>query len=88
MRAKLDDPISVIWSFEATTRKVRIHKLHWQQRDYVPQAIDFHHRSQQGNTLLHIFSVSDVQAGLCFKLVFNTRFLTWTLAEVADAFGS
>lgn len=88
MRAKVNDLVSVIWSFEASTRRIRIHKMHWQHRDYVPAKIDFHHRSYQGRNLVHYFSVADEQAGLYFKLLFDTKALTWTLEEVADAIGS
>lgn len=88
MRAKVNDLVSVIWSFEARSRRIRIHKIHWQNRDYVPAKIDFHHKSYHGRTLVHYFSVADEQAGLYFKLCFDTKGLTWMLEEVADNVGS
>ncbi len=88
MRTKSNELISVIWSFEAVQRKIRIHKIHWQHREYHPGKIDFHHTAQQGRVLIHYFSVADEAAGLYFKLGFNSKALTWFLDEVADETGT
>lgn len=52
----------------------------WQGRSYTITKIGLHHTSQEGRTLLHIFSVTD--GNTFFKLQFDSETLQWRLLYV------
>ncbi len=78
----------MVWWSDAKKQKTVLYKLSWQNRDYLLGPVDFHHTSWAGRTRLHYFSLCDQELTICFKLLFDTETLQWTLEEVADALGA
>lgn len=68
--------------FNAQTNKAMPYIIKWRNRKYIITQIGFKHKITIGNTLHHIFSVTD--GNTFFKLDFDTSNLHWTLEEVTD----
>lgn len=85
MREGLDEPVSIVWYYNAAARHMKPHSLTWNGRDYRLGSIDFWHRTTKGKTLVHHFSVADADGQVYFKLAFDTRTLHWTLEEYMTA---
>jgi hypothetical protein len=85
MRESLDEPVSVVWYYDHRAQRVKPHRLTWQNSDYLLGAIDFWHKTKTGNTLVHHFSVSDVDQKMYFKLALDTDTLHWTIEEFMAA---
>ena len=85
MRESLDEPVSVVWYYSAKTRSLRPHVLSWNNQDYKLGPVDFWHKTKQGNTLIHHFSIADVKGQVYFKLALNTDTLHWTIEEYMTA---
>lgn len=54
----------------------------WHNRFYKIKKIGLYHKTLEGNTLFHIFSV--VTDSLFFRLKLNSKNLIWTLEEISD----
>ncbi|MEM6997971.1 MAG: hypothetical protein AAF413_03625 [Patescibacteria group bacterium] len=85
MRKSLGEKISVISYFDAKTKTARPHQLVWQYKNYQLGPVDFHHKTRDGDTMLHHFSVCDRDEKIYFKLLFNSNNLHWELEEVMTA---
>lgn len=85
MRESLDEPVSVILLYNATHRYAQPYRLHWQSRDYTLGKVDFYHKTHKGDTLMHHFSLGDVDGTAYFKLGFNATTLQWTIEEYMTA---
>lgn len=81
MREGLDEPVSVIWYYNATKRHVQPFSLSWNNLDYRLGKVDFHHQTRRGTTLLHHFSLADAKGQVYFKLQLDTDTLFWTIEE-------
>jgi hypothetical protein len=75
----INEQVSVV-SYNTPTVSVRPWMMTWNKRKYLFTSCGLHYTTKRGNTLLHIFSV--VTDSACFKLEFDTEYLTWTLLEV------
>jgi len=82
MIQKLDAPVSVVLSFDSTTRRVAPTQIVYHGRNYPIVKLGLHHTARRGRTLFHIFSVASASA--FFRLVLNTDNLSWRLEEVSD----
>lgn len=58
MRESLDEPISVIWYYNAKSRHLQPHRLNWNGQEYALGKVDFWHKTRQGDLLIHHFSIS------------------------------
>lgn len=85
MRESLDEPVSVIWFYNAKSRTAQPYRLNWNAQEYMLGKIDFWHKTRQGDTLIHHFSIADTAGEACFKLALNTDTLQWTLEEYMTA---
>ncbi len=85
MRESLDEPVSVIWSYNAKTRHVQPHRLSWNNQDYALGKMDFWHKTREGDVLIHHFSIADTLGQVYFKLALNTDTLQWTIEEYMTA---
>ena len=85
MRESLDEPVSVIWFYNAKTRTMQPHRMNWNGQDYPLGKIDFWHKTKHGDTLIHHFSIADREGQAYFKLALNTDSLQWTLEEYMTA---
>ncbi len=81
MRESLDEPVSVVFYFDATKRHIQPYRLSWKGQDYLLGKVDFHHKTRDGKTLLHHFSLADVGETVYFKVSLNTDTLHWKLEE-------
>ena len=81
MREGLHEPVSVlsIYSKQHSIFKPAI--LTWDGVDYRLGKVDFYHKTKKGATILHHFSMSDKDATIYVKLVFDSSNLHWTLEE-------
>lgn len=85
MRESLDEPVSVIWFYNAKSRNLQPHRLNWNGQEYALGKIDFWHKTKQGDLLIHHFSIADTLGQVYFKLALNTDTLQWTLEEYMTA---
>ncbi len=81
MRESLDEDISVVFYYDAATRHVQPHRLSWNSQDYQLGKVDFHHKTKNGTTLIHHFSLSNVEETAYFKIALDTNTLHWKLEE-------
>lgn len=79
---KIDEPISVISSFNHRLKRSEPRKILWNGREYIVTKLGLHHTRRDGRTLFHIFSVAS--EATFFRLSLNTDNLFWTLEAVSD----
>ena len=85
MRESLDEPVSVVWYYNARNRHMQPYMLSWNNREYYLGKIDFWHKSWSGRSQIHHFSIADKQGQAYFKLALNTENLQWVLEEYMTA---
>ena len=85
MRESLNEPVSVICSYNAGLRRFSPLKLGWGKHAYKLGKVDFYHKTKNGTKVLHHFSVADDAASIYFKLCFDADTLNWTLEEYMNA---
>ena len=85
MRESLDEPISVVWFYNAKSHSMQPHRMSWNGQDYLLGKIDFWHKTRQGDTLIHHFSIADTLGQAYFKLALDTDSLQWTIEEYMTA---
>lgn len=81
MRESLDEPISVVLYFDSKTNLIQPYRLSWNGRDYQLGKVDFHHETKEGMTLIHHFSLSNIEETIYFKIALDTSNLHWKLEE-------
>ena len=81
MREGLHEPVSVLAGYSQKQKKFRPLIMTWRGIDYRLGTVDFYHKTRQGLTTLHHFSLSDRNESVYFKLLFNASNLNWTLEE-------
>lgn len=86
MITKLNQPISVNFSFNSDQVQVYPKWLFWNHRLYPVQKVGLHHTFRRGRTLFHVFSV--VSKTLFFRLILNTDTLHWRVEEISDGLPS
>lgn len=85
MREGLNEPVSVIFYYDAARRHVQPHRLNWRGRDYALGKVDFWHKTRRGDVLVHHFSIGDVGKTAYFKLALDATTLHWVLQEYMTA---
>lgn len=88
MRESLDEDISVVFYYDASARHVQPHRLSWNGQDYQLGKVDFHHKTKNGTTLIHHFSLSNIEETAYFKIALDTATLHWKLEEYMYGSGS
>jgi hypothetical protein len=86
MIQRIDEPVSVSFTFDNEKRAVNPRALIWNGRLYAVKKVGLHHKFRQGRTLYHVFSVTS--NGMFFRLVLNTENLHWKLEEISDGLPS
>lgn len=81
MRKSLGEPISVVYYFDARNKKVKPFQLTWNNQDYLLGSVDYHHKTRDGTTLIHHFTLCDKARQMYFKIALNTNNLHWELEE-------
>ncbi len=81
MREGINEPVSVLAGYSQKNKVFRPLIVTWGSVDYRIGKIDFYHKTKQGSTTLHHFSVSDSNEQVYLKLLFNAATLHWTLEE-------
>lgn len=81
MRESLDEPVSVVWYYNARTRQMQPYMLTWNNQDYHLGKIDFWHKTWDGKYRIHHFSIADKAGSAYFKLALNTDTLQWVIEE-------
>ena len=84
MREKINEKVSVVMCFSSTKRTALPYILSWQNREYKVGKIGYHHTVREGNTLHHIYELTDKEDTLSFRLNLDTSNLHWTLEVVSD----
>lgn len=85
MRESLNEPVSVVFYYDASRRHVQPYQLHWQGQAYRLGKVDFWHKTRKGDVLLHHFSMGDVGGTAYFKLGLDTSTLHWVIEEYMTA---
>jgi len=86
MIEKINEPITVLSIYERLGARVMPAKIKWNGRVYKITKLGFHHKVKIGQTLNHIFSVTDGK--MFFRLRLDTDTLHWFLEEVSDGLAS
>ena len=81
MRESLDEPVSVLFYYDAKKHQLKPHALKWNGKDYYLGPIDFHHITRKGMVTIHHFSISDVDQSAYFKVALDTSNLHWSIEE-------
>lgn len=81
MRGSLNEPVSVVWYYNAKTRHMQPYILSWNNQDYKLGAVDFWHKTWDGKHQIHHFSIADRQGSVYFKLALHTNSLQWVIEE-------
>ncbi len=74
----IQEPITIATAL--THRTVVPSIMLWKQRTYTFLSCSMHYSRFEGDTLLHIFSMTTENA--CMQIVLNTKTLRWTIAEI------
>ena len=85
MRESLNEPVSVIFYYDAARRHVQPYQLTWQGQEYRLGKVDFWHKTRKGDTLTHHFSIGDSANTVYFKLGLNSTTLHWVVEEYMTA---
>lgn len=85
MRESIDEPVSVVFYYDAKAHHVQPYQVTWQNQDYRLGKIDYWHKTWVGKHQIHHFSLSDKEGGAYFKLALNTDTLNWTIEEYMSA---
>jgi hypothetical protein len=85
MRPGINEPVSVVWYYNAKLRHMQPYMLTWNNQDYHLGKIDFWHKTWDGKHQIHHFSIADKDGNNYFKLALNTDTLNWTLEEYMTA---
>lgn len=85
MRSSLDEPVSVVWYYNAKARHMQPYSLSWNNQEYQLGKIDFWHKTWKGKYQIHHFSIADKAGQVYFKLALHTNTLNWTLEEYMTA---
>ncbi len=85
MREGLNEPVSVIFYYDAVHRHVQPYQLTWQGREYRLGKVDFWHKTRRGDTLTHHFSIVDKAGTAYFKLGLDSSTLHWVIEEYMTA---
>ena len=80
MAESIDEAVSVDLLSNHLKGKAYPWVIHWRGNRYLVTKVGLHHAVREGQTLLHLFSVTD--GNTFFKLQFNTETLGWRLLEV------
>ena len=81
MRESLDEPVSVLFYYDAKKNQLKPHALKWNGRDFRLGPIDFHHITKKGARTIHHFSMTDVDESAYFKIALDTSDLRWSIEE-------
>ncbi len=84
MREVINQEVSVVSFFSAKKRLSLPHIVSWQGTEYAVGKIGFHHTVRRGDTLHHIFELTDREDCLWMRLNLDTSNLHWTLEAVSD----
>lgn len=85
MRKSLGQEVSVVFYYDARSKLAKPHSITWNNQDYMLGPVDFHHKTTDGDIILHHFSICDREEQTYFKLLFNSNNLHWELEEVMTA---
>jgi len=81
MRESINEPVSVVWYYNAPSHHMQPYMLKWNSHEYYLGKIDFWHKTWDGKYQIHHYSVADKDGQAYFKLAFRTDNLQWTIEE-------
>ncbi len=81
MREGMHEPVSVLAGYSQKHKVFKPLILTWKNIDYSLGKVDFYHKTKQGLTTLHHFSLASKDNAVYFKLLFDANNLHWTLEE-------
>jgi hypothetical protein len=84
MREKINQEVSVVMYYSASKKKFAPHLLHWQNKDYLLETVDYYHSYMEGRDRQHIFELVDKEHTLWFRLRLDSSNLHWTLEGIHD----
>lgn len=84
MREKINEEVSVVMFYSARKRVALPHMISWQNKEYLVGKIGYHHQVKDGQTLHHIFELTDKNESIWFRLDLDTSNLHWKLEAIHD----
>ena len=70
MRESLDEPVSVICTYNCSLKRFTPLQIGWANDTYKLGKIDFYHKTRSGTKVLHHFSMADTEGRRYFQLRF------------------
>lgn len=80
----METAIGVSLIYDSRSKSTLPRRLLWGNRFYKIEKIGLHHTFEKGKTLYHVFSVTS--GSVFFRLVLNTRNLSWQLEKIENEF--
>lgn len=88
MREKINEEVSVVMYYSARKRVALPHMISWQNKEYLVGKIGYHHQVKDGQTLHHIYELTDKYESIWFRLDLDTSNLHWKLEAIHDGLAS
>jgi len=83
MSQRISETVSVDFVYNDIKKESYPKAVFWRNRLYKVKKVGLHHKFNRGNTLYHVFSVTN--GSLFLRLILNTNNLTWKLEEIQDS---
>lgn len=84
MNQKIFQKVSVISIYKKENNIFSPYKIFYSGQIHLVKKIGLHHQFNKGSILFHSFSVATDNS--FFKILFNTKELSWTLEEISDGY--
>lgn len=82
MTAVVNEQVSVVAIYDRIRNEITPWRIRWQGKMYTISQIGFHHTVKVGQTLQHIFSVTDGRTA--FRITHDSDTLRWILQEITE----
>lgn len=84
MKQAINEEVTVVMYYSASLKQAVPFLLHWQNKDYRLNAVDYYHSYMEGRDRQHIYELVDTAETLWFRLRLDSSNLHWTLEAIHD----
>lgn len=81
MSDTLNQPVSVVWGYNAKTASIQPYVLSWLNRDFKLGQVQAWNKTIEQGSLTHHFSVVDIEGEAYFTLAMDASSLAWTITS-------
>lgn len=84
MIEKINQEVSVVMYYSASLKQAVPYLLHWQNKEWRLNVVDYYHNYKEGRDTQHIYELVDKDETLWFRLRLDSSNLHWTLEAIHD----